>query len=420
MTPIDRFERQLPTALTDLADPRTPDYLVDILGQTARTRQRPAWANPGRWNPMSGLRGRPALLTAIAAVLILVVGGAFLVSRRDQPAVGDPTASPSTPSSAVPSAGASGAVVSPGSTPKPGPIPAAIVGTWIAPVREVGGMDQSATSSIRFDDLKDDPQAPGFNIDLGAQSFGQEARADEVEPGVLRFVSRSSPGGCLDKDVGRYRWSMPSADHLKLELISDQCPNRSAITPGDWIRSGVGESDGGPGIAADFTPFFEFTLPAGTYRGYGNMHDAVRLDGSDGSTFKAWKDIDGFVDPCDDQKGRIDLEPGVDPFVAYLSSSDGLTVTDTKDTTIDGHPAIQVELTTKAGLDPAGCADGGVLIGVPNRWTSGDVALGIGETDTFIVTEVDGATIVFEVLDGSGAVLQDVVDSIRFIDALPT
>ena len=182
------------------------------------------------------------------------------------------------------------------------------MGTWIAPVRPVGGLTQSATSSIRFDDLKDDPQAPGFNIDLGDRSFGQEARADEVEPGVLRFVSRSSPGGCLDKDVGRYRWSMPSADHLTLELVADQCSARSAIAPGDWIRSGVGESDGGTGIAADFTPFFEFTLPAGTYRGHGNMHDAISLEGSDGSVFKAWKDIDGFVDPCDPAKGRIDLD----------------------------------------------------------------------------------------------------------------
>jgi Tol biopolymer transport system component len=52
MTPIDRFERQLPTALTDLAVPRTPDYLTDILGLTARTRQRPAWASVERWLPM--------------------------------------------------------------------------------------------------------------------------------------------------------------------------------------------------------------------------------------------------------------------------------------------------------------------------------------------------------------------------------
>jgi Tol biopolymer transport system component len=52
MTPIDRFERHLPMALTDLAAPRTPDYLTDILGRTARTRQRPAWASIERWLPV--------------------------------------------------------------------------------------------------------------------------------------------------------------------------------------------------------------------------------------------------------------------------------------------------------------------------------------------------------------------------------
>ena len=36
MTAIDRFERELPAALDDLADARTPDYLDDILGRTAR------------------------------------------------------------------------------------------------------------------------------------------------------------------------------------------------------------------------------------------------------------------------------------------------------------------------------------------------------------------------------------------------
>ena len=34
MTSTDRFERQLPTALAELAGPRTPDYFTDILGLT--------------------------------------------------------------------------------------------------------------------------------------------------------------------------------------------------------------------------------------------------------------------------------------------------------------------------------------------------------------------------------------------------
>ena len=43
MTPNDRFEPGLPTALADLAAPYQPDYLIDILGRTAATRQRPVW-----------------------------------------------------------------------------------------------------------------------------------------------------------------------------------------------------------------------------------------------------------------------------------------------------------------------------------------------------------------------------------------
>jgi hypothetical protein len=49
---VDRFEGQLPDILIELALPRTPDYIDDILGQTARTRQRPGWTFPERWLPM--------------------------------------------------------------------------------------------------------------------------------------------------------------------------------------------------------------------------------------------------------------------------------------------------------------------------------------------------------------------------------
>ena len=52
MTPIDRFERQLPDRLAELAGARTPDYFDDLLAQTARTRQRPAWTFLERWLPM--------------------------------------------------------------------------------------------------------------------------------------------------------------------------------------------------------------------------------------------------------------------------------------------------------------------------------------------------------------------------------
>ena len=91
MTPIDRFERTLPVALTDLAAPRTPDYLTDILGRTARTRQRPAWASIERWLPMqiastrvptTRLPWRQLGVLALLALLLAAAIAAYVGSHQ--------------------------------------------------------------------------------------------------------------------------------------------------------------------------------------------------------------------------------------------------------------------------------------------------------------------------------------------------
>jgi len=91
MTPIDRLERRLPDGLTDLADPRVPSYLDDILADTARQRQRPAWSFLERWLPMTLVLRRPATappmraawVLILAAVLALALaGGALVVGAR--------------------------------------------------------------------------------------------------------------------------------------------------------------------------------------------------------------------------------------------------------------------------------------------------------------------------------------------------
>jgi len=61
MMPTDRFERQLPALLTELAGPRTPDYLDDLLWQTAHSSQRPAWSILERWLPMVDIARQPVL-----------------------------------------------------------------------------------------------------------------------------------------------------------------------------------------------------------------------------------------------------------------------------------------------------------------------------------------------------------------------
>ena len=85
MMPIDRFERQLPMALTDLAVPSTPEYLTDILGRTARTRQRPAWASIERWLPvqLTDSRAQVARLPwrqfGVVALLLLLLAAGLVV-----------------------------------------------------------------------------------------------------------------------------------------------------------------------------------------------------------------------------------------------------------------------------------------------------------------------------------------------------
>ena len=61
MMPTDRFERQIPGLLTELAEPRTPDYLDDLLWQTAHTSQRPAWSLLERWLPMLDIARQPVV-----------------------------------------------------------------------------------------------------------------------------------------------------------------------------------------------------------------------------------------------------------------------------------------------------------------------------------------------------------------------
>jgi hypothetical protein len=91
----DRIERRLPEILTELSVPQVPDYLDDILSQTARIRPRPGWTLPERWLPMDiALRpvsvGRLPLRTlAVLALLLLglaVAAFAYLGAQRPKPA----------------------------------------------------------------------------------------------------------------------------------------------------------------------------------------------------------------------------------------------------------------------------------------------------------------------------------------------
>jgi Tol biopolymer transport system component len=90
MTSDRRFEQDLPTLLAQLAPRATPQYRDDIVRQTARVRQRPAWTFLERWLPMDLTldpvrgRGRPLATLAVLLIIGLLVAGtlaAYVGSR---------------------------------------------------------------------------------------------------------------------------------------------------------------------------------------------------------------------------------------------------------------------------------------------------------------------------------------------------
>ena len=94
MTTIDRFEHELPAALSDVAGIGRPDYLTDILGRTAHTRQRPAWASLERWLPMDLTTPRAATaripwramgVLALFAILMAAAIALYAGSQRHVP-----------------------------------------------------------------------------------------------------------------------------------------------------------------------------------------------------------------------------------------------------------------------------------------------------------------------------------------------
>jgi Tol biopolymer transport system component len=92
MTTFDRIEPQLPQLMDELAPARVPDYFDDMLRQSARTRQRPAWSALERWLPMGVIaltkpvRQVPWRPIVIAAVLIVLAAAslALIVGSRQR------------------------------------------------------------------------------------------------------------------------------------------------------------------------------------------------------------------------------------------------------------------------------------------------------------------------------------------------
>jgi len=85
MTSPRRFEQDLPALLADLYIGVTPDYRDDLIGQTARSSQRPAWTFLERWIPVDIATRRlptanvPWRLIGVALLLLALLGAVLFV-----------------------------------------------------------------------------------------------------------------------------------------------------------------------------------------------------------------------------------------------------------------------------------------------------------------------------------------------------
>ena len=279
------------------------------------------------------------VLAALAGLIILAFGVVALSGGGPGPVPAVPTPSPSTSAAA---------------TASPGPVPGALKGGWTAASRGTA-LEDPAITTIVLGGSAVDSFAPQFSVDRPGLGRSLGSNVVEESPGVLRFtLSSSSDAGCQMRDSGTYRWSTSvDGQWLTFELLEDACVARSELLPGTWQRNLGFSSAGGPGVAVNFSPYMSFTLPAEPWKGNEFAEtDTMVLDNGDGTAdLRFWKDPDGFVDACDREAGRLDLEPGVDAFLAYLRESPQFTVIGETELTVDGHQAVEVEIRLGDGIE---------------------------------------------------------------------
>ena len=84
MTSDDRFGGTVSVWLQQRAGTGAPDYLDDILGRTARTRQRPGWTSIERWPPMDISANRTVLPSRFPVALPRHARDHRAAARRDR------------------------------------------------------------------------------------------------------------------------------------------------------------------------------------------------------------------------------------------------------------------------------------------------------------------------------------------------
>lgn len=414
----DRDFDRIATAWLDLMPDRVPDRVVeDILEDVALTPQarRPLVRLP--WTPPQSHR----LMLIAATVLIgaALLGGALLLAGS-QPATPLPT--PAAPPSVGPSPTTAASELGGGLAPS-------LEGTWLAdaPV-DLSFGDPSGPARLSW--VVDTNGSATYLI---ASPGGPEHfSAHLTSPAANTLVVDAKTGGdavslagtplrpCEPNEQGTYQPTRsPDGLLLALVAIDDPCTSRATVLARTWVRSLGSVSSGGLGVVDAFDPLFTVEIPNGSYTADRTVPDAMTIaQGIPEFAFLAFKDPQGFLDPCDPSAGRYEIAPGAGAVVAYFRQLKGFMVNSVTERAVDGHRA--VHLVVHANVD-AKCPGRGLAEWQPKAArTNVNWFLRPGDTDSLVLVELADATLMFQVLSPLPGVEDAVINSIRFLDLLPT
>jgi len=246
----------LARAWLELGPNEAPDRVVAAVLQAAETT--PQVRRPIRWLPLKDFQmTRLPVLATVAATIVVVVGGLFLINRPNG-GVGGPTASPS-PSEVSPS----------GSPAAAAPLDVALrPSRWMGSERPVPGILPKAGTTINFTVNNQ------FFITQSAANQNQFLNSVASGVGDGRFQLETTDAGgdpCSTGDIGLYSWSVaPSGRILTIVANSDDCPTRLGAVPGTWWLEACKNSDN----------WCLGDLDAGTYK---SQYFTPRLDAGAGA-----------------------------------------------------------------------------------------------------------------------------------------
>ena len=411
----DRSLERAARSWIEVGPTRAPDDAVETaLARIQTTSQERDWF-PWRFPLML----TPARLAAATLVGVLLVGGAFFALAR-LPAVGGPVPSavPS-PSPVVPSASpAASAVV-------PVAMPAIVLGDWQAEADALLGINE-AGERIQL----------SLDWQEGKSAWIQPPRGDLVHTstslaaaeGELRFFSTARLGGCNLRDEGRYRWERSEDGmFLTLTVIEDACAARAAAFGRTWVHSLSAVNDGGLGVIPFSDRWIEATIPSRRW-GLGGDSDAVELrtfDEADPAlALRVLRNPMGLSEPCDESRVPIVIDRTAAAFVDYVENDLPGLAASAVDTVVDGHPAVRLTVASDDGTVDCTLQSTGEVMAFHAMAPTAEAEWGLTPLGphTMWIVEVDGDTYLLW-YEGDGVTLADqqaVIDSIRFLDVLPT